>query len=305
MSSTQPRSAPRDSTVPGRSRDPLAKGLRLLRFIMQQPAATVSVRDAAAALSMPPSSVHRLLAILAEERLLRQDPRSQRYSLSLDVYRLAHIVAAHTPLRAIALRHMRALVDACDEAAYFSLYDSARRQMISIASVESSHALRYVVETDRWKPVHAGASGLAIMAFLPAGERAAIIAATGLPALTPRSITDPAALEAALARVRALGHARTIGQRIPGAVGIAVPVFGPDGAVIGDVGLTIPEQRFDHASEPALAARLAACAAEIMREIGGQTPPGIQESDEFSRAGANRPARARAASARDRASRRT
>lgn len=255
-----------------RARDPLAKGLRLLRFIMQQPTGTVSVREAASALSMPPSSVHRLLAMLAEEKVLRQDPRSQHYALSLDVYRIAQIVAAHTPLRAIALRHMRALVDACDEAAFFSLYDPGRRQMISVASVDSSHALRYVVETDRWKPVHVGASGLAIMAFLPAAERAAIIAATGLQAVTPRSITDPQALEAVLAQVRARSYARTTGQRIVGAVGIAVPVFGPDGAVLGDVGLTIPEQRFEPAAEAVLAGQLSACAASIMREIGGRVP---------------------------------
>ena len=255
-----------------RARDPLTKGLRLLRFIMQQPGGTVSVREAAEGVSMPPSSVHRLLVMLAEEKVLRQDPASQRYGLSLDVYRLAQIVAAHTPLRAIALRHMRALVDACDEAAFFSLYDPARRQMISVASVESSHALRYVVETDRWKPVHVGASGLAIMAFLPAAERAAIAAATGLPAVTSRSITDAPTLETVLARVRALGYACTIGQRIVGAVGIAVPVFGPDGTVLGDVGLTIPEQRFDPAAEAMLAGRLGACAAEIMGEIGGRAP---------------------------------
>jgi IclR family acetate operon transcriptional repressor len=253
-----------------KTRDPLAKGLRLLRFIMLKPTAAVSVREAAEALEMPASSVHRILGMLTREGFLRQHPVSGQYTLALDFYRLAHIVTGHTPLQAIALRHMRSLVAACNEAAFLSLYDPGRQQMITVASVESSHPLRYVVETHAWKPIHVGASGFAIMAFLPAAERAAIMARTGLHPVTERSITDPRQLEEILAEVRVRGYACTHGLRIPGAVGIAVPVFGPDGLVLGDVGLTVPEQRFAAGSEPVLAALLADCAASIMAETGGQ-----------------------------------
>ena len=55
-------------------------------------------------------------------------------------------------------------------------------------------------------------------------------------------------------------------------MGVAVPVFGPDGTVLGDVGLTIPDQRFTDAEEPQLAALLRQCADAIMAEIGGMHP---------------------------------
>jgi IclR family acetate operon transcriptional repressor len=263
------------SVMHERARDPLAKGLKLLRWLMLNAAETVSVREVAEQLAMPSSSVHRLMGVLAQEGVLQQRAEGGAYALSLDFFRLAHVVAGRTPLERIAVPHMRKLVEACDESAFFSLYDAGRQQMVTVAGFESSHALRYVVETQRWKHVHVGASGLAIMAFLPPEERRAIIARTGLEPVTALSITDPERLEQELARVRQRGHACTRGQRIPGAVGLAVPVFGPDAAVLGDIGLTIPEQRFDGAAEPRLAALLCACADAIMAEIGGRRPDGL------------------------------
>lgn len=260
-----------------RARDPLAKGLKLLRWLMANPAQSVGVRETAEALGMPSSSAHRLLGVLAQEGFLQHDQENGQYALALDVYRLSHVVAGRTPLQRIALPHMRNLVGACNEAAFFSLYDSTRREMVTVASVESTHALRYVVEIQRWKPVHVGASGLAILAWLPETERRLIIERTGLAPATEYSITEPYRLERELAQVRRIGHACTHGQRIPGAVGIAVPVFGPDGAVLGDVGLTIPAQRFSAAEEPHLAELLHICAAGIMAEIGGHRPPASVE----------------------------
>lgn len=263
----------RDPLAQNRPRDPLAKGLSLLRWLMSSTRATVGVREAAEAVGLPNSTAHRLLGVLTQEGFLRHDERTGQYALALDFYRLAHIVAGRTPLQRIALPHMQRLVASCNEAAFFSLYDANRQQMVTVASVESSHALRYVVETQQWKPVHVGASGLAIMAFLPESERRRIMERTGLAPVAEFSITEPYRLERELALVRQRGHACTRGQRIPGAVGIAVPVFGPAGTVLGDVGLTIPDQRFSDAEEPHLAALLRQCADAIMAEIGGMRPP--------------------------------
>jgi len=253
-----------------RARDPFAKGMRLLRYMMEGPAETVSVREASEALGMPPSTVHRLLTTLAQEGVLRQNADTGQYGLALELYRLAHLAAGRTPLKAVALRYARSLVSACNEATMFNLYDADRQQMMTIAHVESTHQLRYVIDTEHWKPVHVGASGLGIMAFLSSSERQSIIERTGLKPMTERSITDPQKLERELAVVRERGYVLTRDQRTLGAVGLAAPVFGPSGIVLGDICLTIPELRFDETTEPHLAALLLDCANSIMAEIGGR-----------------------------------
>jgi DNA-binding IclR family transcriptional regulator len=221
---------------------------------------------------MPPSTVHRLLATLAQEGVLRQREGNGQYELALDFYRLAHLVAGRTPLRDIARRHARNLVAARNEAVLFNLYDPGRQMMMTIAHLESMHTLRYVIDTEQWKPIHVGATGHAIMAFLTATERREIIERTGLQAMTDRSITDSDQLELELAVVRQRGYACTRGQRTVGAVGIAAPVFAPNGAVLGDICFTIPESRFEPAAEPKLASLLLTCADAIMEEIGGKRP---------------------------------
>jgi IclR family acetate operon transcriptional repressor len=140
--------------------------------------------------------------------------------------------------------------------------------MMFVAAVNSSHPLRYVVPINEWIPVYAGASGLAIMAFLPPEERRAIIARTKLAPVTERTITDPMVLEKELARIRARGYAYSRGQRTVGAVGIAAPIWGPDGRVMGDLTVSVPEPRFDERKLPAFARLAIHHAQRIMEHLG-------------------------------------
>jgi DNA-binding IclR family transcriptional regulator len=257
-------------------RDPLAKGLKLLRWLMQEQLDDFGVREVAQALSLAPSSSHRLLAALVAEGFVQKNPATGRYRLGMDVYRLAHNVIERIPLRRLALPYMRRLVEACGEAAYLGVYSRDRQEMITVASVESTHPLRYVVELYKWKPVYVGASGLGIMSFLPISERQAIIARTRLDPVTDRSITEPYRLEHEMALIRERGYACTHGQRIRGAVGVAAPVFGPGGEVIGDVCLSMPEQRYEAANEAPLAQLLMQCARDVMAEMG--TAPALSKA---------------------------
>lgn len=70
---------------------------------------------------------------------------------------------------------------------------------------------------NKWIPVHASASGLAAMAFLPEPAR-----------ITNATITDPQVLEDELAKIRRRGYALFRGQRTKGAVAIAAPIWGPN-----------------------------------------------------------------------------
>jgi DNA-binding IclR family transcriptional regulator len=271
LASMKPRSENRRSSKKNRSRDPITRALALLRTRMEDPTTSLGVRDAAAMIGTSPSSAHRLLSALTKEGMLRREAGG-RYSLGLEVVRLAHVMISRMPLRDVALRYMRKLVTSCNETVYFGLYDRARQEIFFGTNVESSQRLRYVVDTEHWVPVYAGASGLAVMAYLSDEERESIIRRTRLKPLTPATISEPYRLEHALANVRRMGYALTRGQRIPGAVGLAAPVFGPDGEVVGDISITIPEQRYDPANESRLADLVMQCAGDVTIEIGGVRP---------------------------------
>jgi IclR family transcriptional regulator, acetate operon repressor len=136
-----------------------------------------------------------------------------------------------------------------------------------IDRVEALHPLRYVVDLHRWLPLHAGATGLAILAYLPEEERQRIYSA-GLDALTPATIVSATDLEKELEQVRRRGYALSMNQRVQGAVGFAAPVFDSTGMVCGDVCVTLPEQRFQAGKfADSLAAMLMTAAAQVTDDL--------------------------------------
>ena len=86
-----------------------------------------------------------------------------------------------------------------------------------VEQVEGRHAVKQIVEVGAEAPLHLGASGKAMLAFLPDGARPP----------TARA----AALDADLERVRRRGYAVSQGERIPGAASVAAPVFDHTGVV--------------------------------------------------------------------------
>ena len=251
-------------------RDPVVKALKLLAWLIEQPGGSAGVREIATSLNMTPSGVHRLLTVLVDEGMVRQAPETSRYSIGIELYRLSNIAAAKAPIRRVALKHMRRLVDACNETALLAIYDRSRLEMIFAASVESSLPLRYMIELNQWLPIHVGAAGLAIMAFLTPDEIASVIDRTRLSPRTNLSITEPYKLQIELEKIRKNGCASTKGQLIPGAAGLAAPIFSSSGEVLGDISLTIPEQRLAQGGEEKLLELLMECTAQITADIGGR-----------------------------------
>lgn len=102
-------------------------------------------------------------------------------------------------------------------------------------------------------PLYRGASGWALLAFLPAKAVERILSA-----LPPAEAT---AAEARLAKVRALGYAHSRDELQLGVHGLAVPVRGPDGTAQASVGILVPQSRTTNLM--GMAEALIACAKRI------------------------------------------
>ncbi len=234
------------------------------------------VRHLARELGWPPATLHRTLRGLTKHGFVHRSTVSGHYQIGAEFYRLALKVQADFALRNVAVPIMRELVAKCNEAAFLGYYDSSRLQMMFLTFIDSSHPIRYIVPMNEWIPVHAGASGLAVMAFLPPEERGAIVKRHGLLRITDTTITDAVALEEELARVRARGYAFSRGQRTKGSVAVGAPIWGPNGNIIGELNLSVPENRFDDTMVPAFAKLVIRYAQEIMAKLGAKPPRDYQ-----------------------------
>jgi len=259
-----------DVSDAGRRRQPLARGIELLTYMIESPRDAHGVRELAGKLGVSPSTAHRLITDLEKLGLVRRAENGQSYRLGLEFLRLAWLTTGRYPSQELALGVLQQLVAQTGESAFSSLYNEQRREMMFTSTVESSHPLRYSLPLQQWMPLHGGASGLAILAFLPEDVQREV-AHKPLAKLTARTVTDPDALLERLEQVRRDGYAITRGERIDGAVAIASPVFGlVPGVVAGAAGISIPESRFDESSAEQFALHVRDAAAQITANISGQ-----------------------------------
>ncbi len=108
--------------------------------------------------------------------------------------------------------------------------------------VPSRSAVRSVTPIGRPSIAHATAVGKVMLAF-DAGARALLPAV--LERFTPATIVDAAALDEALAQVRAAGRAVAVGEREPDLNAVAAPVLDHTDGLAAIIGVQGPRGRLD------------------------------------------------------------
>jgi DNA-binding IclR family transcriptional regulator len=125
-----------------------------------------------------------------------------------------------------------------------------------------------ILEVGAAIPWHACALGHAIVAYLPAPQRAQVLACGLLP-LTGRTKTTRAALTRALAQVRGVGYAVENEEATVGDAGIAAPILGRDDLVAGAVGVVGSVERLlAPGTRNDLVRAVVAAARAISRDLG-------------------------------------
>ncbi len=271
------RSPTHDRPEIARERKPLWKSMQVIRWMVDNEGETWGVREIARGLGLAPSTVHRVLAALEEQGMVQSDPEAGgQYGLGLEFFRLAWKSTSRLAIRNVAAPVLEHLVKQTDETAFLTLFDRNRAQVIFVASVECSQELRYVVRLNEWMPPYLGASGLAIVAFLPSDEIDALLKELAEQGRRTPSLPTVDEISGYIETIRVRGYACTSGHRVPGAIGIAAPIFGSGDVVIADVGLSIPERRFSASYESALADVVVQAATTISGRLGGDWTRGFE-----------------------------
>src|SRR5580658_2412813 len=159
------------------------------------------VSELARRLGEPKSTVQRNLLTLHEAGWIKPVERGGRrgWALSAKVLSLARKLQPAADLREQALPIMDELRDATRETIHLTLLDGDR--VVLIERLDSPQTLRTVRPLGSVVALHAASNGKAILANLPATRRQAYLARP-LERFTPRTLTDPRALEAELNRIR-------------------------------------------------------------------------------------------------------
>lgn len=212
----------------------------------------LGVTELARQLRCSKSVVHRILVALVDAGYLTTDPATHRYRVGPRSLLLARAGSAYDELRRLALPHLQAIRERTGETATLSLLRGHVR--VYVEQLESRHAVRQTVEVGPKAPLHLGASGKAILAFMPEEAR-------------PAKARSPA-LVADLDRVRRRGYAVSRGERIAGAASVAAPVFDQRADVVGSISAAGVLARSDARTTARYGAVVMAEARALSREMG-------------------------------------
>jgi IclR family transcriptional regulator, acetate operon repressor len=225
----------------------------------------VPVMELAQAIGVHRSTAARLLTPLLDEGLLHRDGAG-RYRLGLGALHLGQSYLGSIDLPALADPALRSL--------------AARTGGVCVLGVPEQDGIRLVLtvgrgrgslSTDAVVPSYCTAWGKAVLSMAPAAwiDRAI---ATGLRALTPRTITDPTELRGELDRTRQRGFALDDREHDPHVRAVAAPVLGHTGMVVAAVGVALDHHRMP----PATLRDNARATVEVARSLSGAlgwTPP--------------------------------
>lgn len=220
----------------------------------------LGTNEIARRLGTAPSTVSRQLGTLAELGYAERDASSGRYRAGIRLVQLGNLVLLRLDVRTVAHPHLEALVDRTGETATLSL--PGEPDAVTIDFVPAPHHVQGVTQLGRPSVAHATAAGKVMLAYTgrrPGGP---------LRAFTPRTITDPAALQSELERVRARGFAEAFEERERELNAIAAPVRGADGLLAAVVALQGPVPRFGKAAARRALPTLLEAADEISGALG-------------------------------------
>ncbi len=91
---------------------------------------------------------------------------------------------------------------------------------------------------------HAIAAGKVMLAALRPGQLAELLTRSGLARLAPRTVADRRALDRELMRIRSDGAAVEVEEYQVGVAGVAAPIPGPDGEIVGAIGVSVSHTEF-------------------------------------------------------------
>ncbi|WP_419914255.1 IclR family transcriptional regulator [Hoeflea sp.] len=222
------------------------------------------------------ATTYRYLTELVAFGMLEQDTDTKRYRLGPAVLRLANVRESLFPLRSVVQAITDRLSDATSETAHVSLLQGLT--LSPLAKKESpKHAARVSLGLSEMLPLHATASGLAILAFSKESLLERTIRSP-MKKYTAFTATEEERLRADVARTAACGFGMSDQGYEEEVFGIAVPFFDQRGHAIGTAAVASPTSRMSDALADTIKKSLVVASRAITETRGGTIPENLEQA---------------------------
>lgn len=210
------------------------------------------------------SKGYNILQTLGRYGLVQKDARSKTYALGPGLVYLARRFLDRLDMGEVVAPYLRALATETRMTALFGMISA--EQVFVVAKEEGGEGrIGVTLRLGHRFHMTAGAHGKAIVAFLPQGEREAVLSRERLFFFGEGTRVDSERLRRELDLCRQRGYAEDVGEFHPGIYAVSAPVVGPLDRIIGCLVLLGPAAPAP-GSEPG--PKVAAAAREVSRRLG-------------------------------------
>jgi DNA-binding IclR family transcriptional regulator len=227
-------------------------------------ATPVNLKQLAMETRLHPSTAHRILAVMVENRLVdRIEPGT--YRLGIRLLELGSLVKSRVSIRQEALPHMQQLQQVLGETVNLSVRHDDEVVYIERTSGNSS-MMRVVQIIGARAPLHITAVGKVFLAEDGPDKCSDYAQRTGLPRFTDNTLTNPENLARELDRIRRQGYAYDNEEAEKGVSCIGAGIYNDEGRLVAGLSVSAPSDRLDKT----WAAQVRQTAEKISRAIGFQ-----------------------------------
>ena len=247
----------------------LLRGLDILELFLTEDA-TLSAPEITQRTGLPRTTVHELLVTLAARHYLTRDEPTGHYRLGLRLFQLGNAYGERLDLAGASTEVARGICAECNETVHVAVRDGAN--VVYIAKVDSSRAVRMVSAVGRTLPAHCTAVGKALLADLTDAELAGLYPArTRLAALTEHSITGVAELRTQLREVAERGISVEQCESNPDVCCLAAPVRDHLDRTVAALSISVPAARWTPAGRAGWERLVVEGARELSKQLGQRT----------------------------------
>ncbi|ACZ90167.1 IclR family transcriptional regulator [Streptosporangium roseum] len=244
----------------------IERGAAILRLLARSPG-RLGIGEIAGSLGLARSTAHGIVRTLQRVGFVEQDEATAKYGLGAALLHLGTSYLDVNELRSRAINWADALAARSGEAVRIGTVLDG--QVLVVHHVFRPDDTLQTLDVGSLLPMHATALGKALLAY--DSGAAAAVRAGGLEPRTRRTITTPGALSRALARAREVGWVTEVEEMTMGEAGVAAPIRGYGGLVVGAIGISGAVERIcDTRGQPVpvLVTYVRDAARAVSRDLG-------------------------------------
>jgi DNA-binding IclR family transcriptional regulator len=260
----RPQSVRAESGRGARSQS-LERGLDVLEPIAAV-GGELGVREVARRCGLSPTIVQRLVTSLASRGYIEKNNDTARYRLGHRTLALGVTSEAAFDYVVAARRELERLAHDHHLNGFLSVLRGGRA--IYLLAVQADGPVAIKVSPGSEMPLHSTGAGKVLLASLSDGEARKVLGARKLTAITPHTITDPAAIVAQLPKVRRQGLALVNEENIPGVLSVGVPIRDRAGTVVAALSVAFPKYLDSGLTLASVEPLVTAAALRVSRLLG-------------------------------------